>query len=456
MARRLQTTKERARRISVRYFRRGYPAALTRQKLTIAACAIGLAWLGWYAVRGSAKPYTAGPMSSAHALIGGNCSACHVSKAAFNKKVSDSSCAACHDGPVHQATQTFTPTCSPCHTEHRALADLRRPEDRYCTQCHSNLKTRSSAPLKVAANISSFTSSHPEFAILRPNSAGDPGTMKFNHSIHLRRDLRGPERCNPAKPCDTFVQLQCSDCHRTKPDTNWPYGQAAVPQPMRVESGDHTRQSRDAYMVPVNYYEHCSACHPLLFDNRFADPVPHGKPEIIHDFLMKKYASYVAAHPEQLWEISPDARLARRPMAASPMNATDWAGQRTADAERLLWSKSCKQCHTLTFLGNSSPPRFAKPAITRRWLTKADFDHQPHQMLRCESCHSNVRKSQLTSDVLLPGIATCQQCHKPGKNGAAQGNCVECHSYHDWTKEKPAAHRYDMRELIAASNSGAP
>ena len=75
------------------------------------------------------------------------------------------------------------------------------------------------------------------------------------------------------------------------------------------------------------------------------------------------------------------------------------------------------------------------PAI---WFQHARFDHVAHRALKCESCHAGVEQSRDHHDVLLPGIATCLQCHGPagsGPDGSARGGassgCTECHRYHN-------------------------
>ena len=81
------------------------------------------------------------------------------------------------------------------------------------------------------------------------------------------------------------------------------------------------------------------------------------------------------------------------------------------------------------------------PAIPARWFPHSAFHHQVHlraakrrpaaRHTPCESCHSlevAVSKSQQTSDVLLPGIAVCQECHSSA--GGASQQCVLCHTYH--------------------------
>src|SRR5437899_2518762 len=58
-----------------------------------------------------------------------------------------------------------------------------------------------------------------------------------------------------------------------------------------------------------------------------------------------------------------------------------------------------------------------------------------HPQFSCASCHQRALKSTETSDILIPGIATCQKCHAPGA-GYAESRCFECHTYHDWEKRK--------------------
>jgi hypothetical protein len=118
-----------------------------------------------------------------------------------------------------------------------------------------------------------------------------------------------------------------------------------------------------------------------------------------------------------------------------------------ADAQLLLWRKSCRECHRLSYPGGAEAlPAVAKAAITARWLPHANFDHEAHQMVQCVSCHAKANDSRETSDILLPGIQTCRQCHHAGAD-AAETRCFECHAYHDWSKEKPVAGKYTVRQL---------
>lgn len=289
------------------------------------------------------------------------------------------------------------------------MTTLTAVSDRQCTTCHADLRVKS-GPVRVAIHIHSFAKDHPEFGPQRLMTT-DPGTIKFNHAVHLKKDLR-IARGN--------VTLACSDCHRANNHEPWPWGKA--------EETAATSAGRK-YMDPIDYYEHCSGCHPLTFDRRFSEPVPHKEPAIVHEFLMRKFTAWIADHPEELRGASSfDLRI---PGAqAPPRDATAWVAFAVDEAERLLRVKTCKECHDIAASDHGLPP-VAKANLTTRWLGRGEFDHSAHQMLVCQDCHAKANSSTKTSDVLLPGIAVCRECHVSGKQDAARAICVECHVYHD-------------------------
>jgi hypothetical protein len=398
MAGRTRSTKKLAQRINLDYFKTSHGIPRWRRILSVVLTVAGIAWLGWQGLRGDPKPYNAGPVARAHTLIGQKCSACHVSQGSFQRTASDQACLACHDGPIHHVEQTFTPACSNCHVEHKGVMRLADTTDRACTQCHADLAGKDkSMPPAVVANISGFDQTHPEFAVLRSGRI-DPGTVKLNHTVHLKPDLRGPH--GP-------VQLKCVDCHRA-PGTE-----------------------------SVSYEKDCAACHPLEFDRRFQEPAPHKEPRIVYEFVVQRLTEYIAAHPREIPLVDePDKRLPSRPPQPPAHNAAEWVQQRLVDAQLLLWRKSCKECHTLSYPnGSGALPEIAKAMITARWLPHSEFDHEAHQLVNCTSCHAKAKTSKETSDVLIPGIQLCRSCHHSGSD-AAEARCFECHGYHDWSKEK--------------------
>jgi hypothetical protein len=451
---RTRTTKKLAQRIDLDYFKRPSPMRRRRFWFSVAAPVLAVAWLAWHAARSDRRVYSAGNLAPAHAVLTKQCSACHVSHLSFyEEKVADQECVACHDGPVHHATQLFTPSCASCHSEHRGAVRLAATSDANCTRCHAALEARG-RQVNFVRKITSFAGDHPEFAVLRTGRP-DPGTIQLNHYRHLQPDLLGPN--------GSRVQMTCNDCHRSAADADgaWPYGdeksQATSPARKmdtdgRNSEGNVSVLSR-VYMAPATYAHTCAACHTLQFDKRLVDAVPHDKPEVVHPFVVAKLKAYIAAHPA-------DLRVSRDPGRDLPEKAipadyrlltpAEWVAERTAEDEQLLWRKTCKQCHTLVFEGGDAPPKIAPSNITARYMPHANFDHSQHGLVDCVACHAATTTSQLSSDVLLPGIATCRSCHHAGPE-AAESRCFECHTYHDPAQHKPAHSSFSLADLRANS-----
>ena len=454
MARAKLTTKKLAQRIDLEYFKRPHSFRRRRFISSVAAPVIALLWLGGYALLRDNHVYSGGRVSAAHTVLSTQCNACHVKEAGkFSAKASNQGCESCHDGPIHQATQTFTPNCSSCHQEHQGRLRLAATRDVSCIQCHAHLPTTLS-PLHFSERITSFDGDHPEFAAVRsPNS--DPSTIKFNHAVHLKRDLRGP---------NGFVELDCQDCHQSPAsDPQWKYGtrgtndaatssRAAPPHSDEIEqkSLPPSMDYKRAYMSPIAYAKHCAACHSLQFDPRFQESAPHDRPEVIHAFLVQKFQQYIPSHTPELRVAAPvpERDLPQKPLPAAFVVLTQqqWVARRVAESEQLLWRKTCAECHALRFAQNSQLPVVQPSNITPRWFKHAEFNHDTHKLLECTGCHVRATTSQETSDVLLPGIQNCQKCHRGGST-SAESRCSECHAYHDWAKAKEVKGSFTLSRL---------
>ena len=462
MPRRPRTAKKLAQRIELSYFERPHPLRRWRFILSGAVPVVALLWLAVVGLSGSRTPYSMGPVSASHAFFGQKCSACHARDTiSFRHPVSDQSCLTCHDGPVHQAAQVFTPSCSSCHVEHVGRARLvAAVSDASCTQCHANLSTTNGAP-HFARTVLSFAA-HPEFAPLRANSK-DPGTIKFNHSVHLQANLIGPN--------GRRVQLACNDCHRPGAGRgSWPYGVPGIetvrfaggaeftaPSGISHRSSASEKRSEFAYMDPPTYANTCFSCHALEFDSRFSQSVPHDTPAKVDAFLRGQYQQYVSSHPSALRETFSPPRLPEKSVPQTPRVLTrdQWIAEQTAAAENLLWRKTCSECHALAFSSQTALPPIAPSRITLRWLPNSFFSHDAHRMVSCESCHSGISASRLTSDVNLPSVHTCQQCHVR-RASAAPAGCYECHTYHDWSHEKTYPGKFSLPDLLKDSRNFTP
>lgn len=484
---RTRTTKKLAQRIDLNYFKR--PTQLKRAKLWLAILlpAIALAWIAGHFIARDSRVYSSGRLSNPHAVFETQCTACHVQRAEeFSAKAENSACLACHDGPIHHEEQTRAPNCAECHVEHRGKIKLSAASNQACATCHANLLVKG-GETHFPSGIRSFEDGHPEFDAAENNNI-DTGTIKLNHKLHMqpiRRSANGPD-----------AQLDCGDCHRPAASAGaaWPYGDAKYMAATvsyldadnfqlggRSGLAPHNPPSGRELMAPVKFANACAACHLLVFDKRFDEGVPHDRPDVIHAFLVKKFAGYIAGHPNELREMQDPSRELigkRLPPRMQTLTMSQWVEEKVAVAEELLARKTCAQCHGMALqklpdtaiarwmashessnTGQIPPGRVA-PAVPQRfpmvaaantklrWLPHSKFDHSAHTGFTCVSCHSKALKSTDSSDILIPGVATCKTCHAPGPNHA-ESRCFECHTYHDWAKRKDVKPSFTLPLLHA-------
>lgn len=456
---RTRTTKKLAQRIDLNYFKRPTPLKRAKFWLSILLPFLALIWIAWRGLSGDHRVYSSGRMSRAHAVLEKECSACHVQQAGvFSAKAADSACLDCHDGPMHHAGAPKQLECSICHAEHRGRVNVSVASNEACAECHADLKANNPTST-YASRIRSFEDGHPEFSALVPVAgvaASDPGTIKLNHAIHMKPIRRGPNGPN--------VQLVCGNCHHAtavNADLTYAdpkYRAASVSYtdndevlPLRPGTLHPSRPvTGRELMAPVKFANACAGCHLLTFDKRFEEGVPHDKPEVVRAFLTKRFQQYVAAHPDEVRVLrDPGRDLSGKPLPprVRVLTPAQWVAERTADAEELLWRKTCKQCHTLSFgLGKEGFPLVADTKTTIRWMPHAKFDHDAHRGFTCVSCHAKALTSTESSDILVSGIATCKACHAPGP-GHADSRCSECHTYHDWSKRKEVAPKFTLPAL---------
>jgi len=487
---RTRTTKKLAQRIDLNYFKRPTPLKRAKLWLSLLLALIAFVWVAYHFATHDSRVYSSGRLSEPHAVFETQCAACHVQQTGnFSAKAENSACLACHDGPVHHAEQTRTLNCADCHIEHRGKINLSAASNQSCATCHSDLRANGGASHYVS-HILSFEDGHPEFDAADKTNR-DPGTIKLNHSLHMKPIRRSPNGPN--------VQLDCSDCHRPAASNSaWPYADARYAAASVAYSdadnfratgtsglNPHNPSSGRELMAPVKFATACASCHLLTFDKRFDEGVPHDKPEVVHAFLVKTFTNYIAAHPSELREMKDPLRSLTGkllPPHTQSLTASQWVAQKTLVAEELLWKKTCSQCHAVAgakfedtdqarwspyspitvegkqaFVQNRNSalhvvfadailPKVAPANITLRWLPHSKFDHSAHTGFTCTSCHSKALPSTDSSDVLIPGIATCQTCHAPGPNHA-ESRCFECHTYHDWPRRKEVKPSFALPSL---------
>jgi predicted CXXCH cytochrome family protein len=432
---RVRTAKQRAQRIDLNYFKHAHGLKRWRILLSVALPIAALLWVSALAAAGSRKPYSAGPVSSAHAFAELRCEVCHTDPRRprdprprdprrFRVHTTDTACMTCHDAPAHAVNQTTPQACATCHQEHRGRIQLAKINDGFCVECHGDLKTTRGEPA-IARTVGAFASGHPEFAAVKAG-AQDPGRLRFNHAVHMKDSVRGPK--GPEK-------LECGTCH--KPE-------------MARTSAKAKGPANTGLMAPITYAQNCASCHPLFFDERIEQTAPHQKPETVRAFLQQALGAYIQQNPDDISR--PDSAFRRvplnfpRPPEPPARNAQEWVERRAAADERLLWNKTCAECHDRATAAETPPalPAYAPTNLAKQWMPRAAFDHTPHLMVTCSSCHA-ADTSTKTSDVLMPDQAVCATCHAPSKG--AESRCFECHQYHDWKKSRPVTPSYSVTDF---------
>jgi hypothetical protein len=254
---------------------------------------------------------------------------------------------------------------------------------------------------------------------------------------------------------------------------------------LRTKTGRRTMQCGDCHELsenfrtikPIEFEKHCQSCHTLEFDERLPKrEVPHGDPDVVYRFLYAEYAKLLLGStsvpsPTRTEFQQRGGRIPGRTSAAEVEAAKapddfsrSFVEQESRGAEKILFTKTaCYLCHSV---GNNKTPvpdikdralsffTILKPQIPDRWMPKSIFSHGGHEEVSCDDCHSGVRQSEFTADVLLPKIESCRDCHAeisrtghPDK-GKVSGDCVTCHSYHD-SRPIPPERKRPVKDIIS-------
>jgi predicted CXXCH cytochrome family protein len=341
-----------------------------------------------------------GPLHVSHQFIGSACATCH---AAPFTRIPNARCTACHKGVQHHVEVRSTNValfkeqrCGACHVEHLEPNGLVPRDDRLCTDCHGSLQ--SIAPKTKLANVSDFGTAHPDFKVAAPERSN----LSFSHAVHMN-----PRGIKATRGEET---LKCQSCH--EPNT----------------SG---RQ-----MLPIRMERHCSRCHSLLFDERDpASAVPHGSVEGVFKTLQAHFIRQYLDTPS-LPETN-GVPPARRPGGEAAImtrdeqrRARDWAARQSQIFEsELIGKRVCVQCHRVSQDGTQW--RIEPVRLTQNWMPKARFDHARHITSACTTCHAAATHSKASSDVLLPDIRTCRECHGGSSDSSRlPSGCSTCHQFH--------------------------
>jgi hypothetical protein len=351
----------------------------------------------------------------------------------------DANCLSCHaEKNFHQPNMAAEFACQECHQEHQGSGFMAAVDSGTCTSCHGSAElmaasrdlgfksdphafstsastTKLNEPPRQRPKsgytdvITAFSVDHPEFRQIR-DGVRDENSLKFNHAVHLKTG-KIPR------------VLNCADCHE--------------------------RDARGEYQRPITYEKNCVECHTLQFDPETpADKdkpgiyLPHGDPYYVRAFLRSlniQYEEYARSHEDITSRDELTAYVKAKKIGIEKLYETGENLERAvfyADMKGEIPGglrapfAGCATCHQVSEpASDNATPVIQKVSIPDRWMTLGKFNHDLHQKgLSCTDCH-HVMNSELTSDLNLPSIKSCVDCHSP--KGGIDSRCTECHTYHN-------------------------
>jgi hypothetical protein len=369
--------------------------------------------------------WNSGPLSKAHQQLANNCAACH--QAPF-EQVSNASCNSCHAGTpnhAHHKAVLASPAfaeqkCTSCHLEHNGEQGLYPDFAPTCTSCHAD---PSPWPQAKLLPVKDWNQSHPAFApqlakwdgknfvwqAQRQETEGrgqplseDTG-LKYPHDIHLK----------PIQSPTGKQTLKCAACH--------------------------TPDSDGVNFQPISMQKHCSECHKLDFDPASPNRVlPHGFPAEVKQVVFEYWEARALHGGRKAQDVPPPihtgllqipGKAAYTPPATGG-STVSWAHTQAQKTLRDLYeNRTCFYCHNVQKLGEGD---YAIQPVNVQEVGIHDqsFNHSAHDTETCQSCHK-AETSKVSSDVLLPDIQNCRQCHDDSGNMQKTASpCGLCHEYH--------------------------
>lgn len=374
-------------------------------------------------------------LSNMHEPLENDCKACHTVPFV---RVQDKDCLACHVNIGDHVSKKIVKIdalhevrCATCHREHKGEFGLQEQNERYigqdCVACHANIEAVFDDT--KTENVKDFATKHPQFRIQVNNDISasklirvrqhsgtpliDKTSLKFPHDVHLNAaGVNSP---------DGKVKLECASCHKPNED--------------------------NVGFLPVTMKENCQQCHSLRFELAVPNrEVPHGSVDQVLSTLREFY-SYVDVNGVPVDSPPKNGPIfVLRPGKPDPVGTFiktpgSVLNRANSSAKELFEETSCVVCHEVT--RTSLPGKKGTPEqdmlqwkITpipplHAWMPNAKFEHSKHVSAQCTDCHA-APKSKKASDVLMPAIAECRDCHV-GKNPVEDkvtSDCGLCHGFH--------------------------
>ncbi len=388
------------------------------------------------------KSWSSGPLSAAHHALEGNCTACHVKPF---EAVRDTACKSCHESAhdhapaarldsarappdmagrfLREVAHTFGKpgpgACTGCHTEHDGAGAMQPVRQVFCADCHGTLEDRTDSRL---GNASDFGKVHPQFrALVATNAAEKPifarvslarkpvdvNGLAFSHEAHLDKNGTVARMAMElGKSRGYGAALDCADCHRPTAD--------------------------GVRFLPAEMERDCEACHSLAYD-RVGGTVRR----LRHGDFAQMVADLRAAERGPSPPVGLGLSGRKRPGGADEaiLYGARFGSPALANLplmQAVSGTGVCGECHSIERRGSNAALWRVQPVHqTARYFQHGWFDHKAHEQEDCTSCHGATRSTK-ASDLLLPRLDTCRNCHLG--EGAARAkvpsSCVMCHDYH--------------------------
>ena len=384
--------------------------------------------------------WTSGEISKAHKMIENDCGACH--QRPF-EMTTNNACLACHallpnhaDPEKHPAVALEAQRCASCHKEHEGGDAPVQSASGACTGCHADIKAVSAesqlgnitdfgvdhTPFKLAVVVGVTTDAdgnsvpqveHAPFDPENPLSEGSG--LRFPHTKHLAQGgIKGPGGAKEV--------LDCAYCHQ--------------------------QEAGGMLMRPIDMERDCARCHKMTFNAAGVErELPHADEDEVARIVRDYFIAAAMAGGVEIESAPAPVKRRRRQIAGDntegqgiALNDNDrqqvleWAtAEANVQMDVIMGARLCGSCHEATRVdGGEGINRWqVMPALLQRhWMPKAFFNHGPHEVMDCSQCHNAV-ESKVSSDVLMPGIGVCRDCHKgDGDSDTAKSQCVDCHEYH--------------------------
>lgn len=397
--------------------------------------------------------WSTGKLSLAHHGLEDNCEACHVD--AF-VAVRDETCLACHKDthdhalvsrqntgrgplPIGERMQWALATtlgkegpgaCTTCHSEHEGATRMAPPAQAFCAECHNGMDARLTDT--KLGNASDFGDDHPEFQPL----------------IWTERNQREPRRVSLSKKPREFHGLAFP--HDTHLDPQGGVARMAASLGPHRGYGEqlvckdcHVPERGGTSFKPVEMEQACEACHSLVYDK-----VGPTFRTLRHGDVAQMLADLRAMDRAPR---APVVRGRARPgqFAKGRLYFSDFGrpgGSLVAINRAMMKGGVCGDCHTPTM--RDGKPDVVPVNLPEQFLVHANFDHEPHEEEKCETCHA-ATKSDAAADLLIPGIAICRDCHlgEDARKAEVPSPCAMCHTYHPIPLDKPRKDRPKVHDV---------